>query len=136
MSDATAPLTLPPDGDEGRAFPSAVYGLYFLGLAYGITIPIGLAVAYAKRRRAGPRMRSHYEFQIRTVWLALGWVAAGGVLMLVGLPLSVLIIGVPIVQLGLAIWGLSYVWLLARCLSGGFHLAQNSAYPRPRSWLI
>ena len=36
------------------------------GLVNGLTVLIGLLIAYSNRDRAGPVMESHYTFQIRT----------------------------------------------------------------------
>ena len=121
---------------EDRTIPAVVYVLYFLGLAYGVTALIGLIVAYANLNSAGPKMRTHYQFQIRTVWMGLAIALLGGVLIVIGLPLSFIIIGIPIVQLGFAIVSLVCVWVLARCIAGGIYLSQDQAYPRPLSWLV
>ncbi len=131
--------SLPPTADaahEDRTLPAVVYGLYFLGLAYGVTALIGLIVAYANLGAAGPKMRSHYVFQIRTVWMGLAWALLGGALIVIGGVLSIILIGIPIIQLGFAIISLICVWVLARCIAGAIYLSQDQAYPRPRSWLI
>ena len=121
---------------EDRTVPAVVYVLYFLGLAYGVTILVGLIVASANQGAAGPRMRTHYQFQIRTVWMALAWAFLGGMLILIGFPLSFILIGVPIVQLGFAIISLICVWAFARTVAGAIYLSQDQAYPRPGTWLI
>ena len=54
---------------EDRTMPAVVYGLYFLGVANGLTTILGLVLALANRGRAGERMRTHYTFLIRTCWL-------------------------------------------------------------------
>ena len=59
--------------DEDRTMPVVVYVLYLLGFAGGITAFIGFVMAYALKGRASERMRSHYVFQIRTVWIGLAW---------------------------------------------------------------
>ena len=136
MTDASPADLSPVAISEDRTFAAVVYGLYFLGLAYGLTMLVGLVLAYAKLGGAGPKMRTHYLFQIRTVWIALAWSIIGGLLILVGLPLSLILIGIPIVKLGVAVLGLIYVWILARCVAGALYLFQDAPYPRPRGWLI
>ena len=136
LSGTAAPPATTTAAHEDRTLPAVVYGLYFLGLAYGVTTLIGLVLAYASRGAAGPRMRTHYDFQIRTFWMAIAWALAGGLLMLIGLPLSFVLIGIPIVKLGLAIVSLTFVWIIARCVADAVYLSQDAAYPRPRTWLI
>ncbi len=129
-------MSVTPAPAEDRAFAAVIYGLFLLGLACGVTLPAGLVLAYLRLPLAGPGVRSHHVFQVRTIWIALGLSLAGCALILVGLPLSLVLIGVPMVQLGIGLFGLIYVWLLARCISGAYHLALHAPYPRPASWLI
>jgi len=56
-------------------------------------------------------------------------VALGALLLLV-------LIGFPIMHLGVAIVGLSGVWFFIRAVAGAVYLAQDQGYPRPRTWLI
>lgn len=132
MSDVIPP-TAP---SEDRTMPAVVYGLYLLGLANGLTILIGLVIAYANRSGAGPMMASHYTFQIRTFWLSIGWFVIGLVMMLFGIPLSIVLIGIPAVMLGVFIMGAVGVWFAVRCVLGVIYLARGEAYPRPYNWLI
>jgi uncharacterized membrane protein len=121
---------------EDRALPAIAYGLYLLGAANGVTTLIGLVLALANRGRAGERMRTHYTFLIRTCWLWLAWLVIGGLLILVGAPLSFVLVGIPLFLVGWAIIGLIEVWFVARVIVGAVYLAQNEAYPRPNSWFI
>jgi uncharacterized membrane protein len=122
--------------NEGRDLAFIVYGLYLLGLINGLTIVVGLVVAYANRDGAGPRVRSHYVFQIRTFWTAIAWWIIGGALILLGLPLSLVFVGIPMIMLGGLIFGVGHVWFGVRCLAGLVYLARDEAYPRPRAWLF
>jgi uncharacterized membrane protein len=121
---------------EDRTLPAVVYGLYLIGLVNGLTILIGLLIAYANRDGAGPRAQSHYIFQIRSFWTAIGWWIIGVVLLLWGIPLSVILIGVPLVILGGMILALVHIWFGLRCVLGMLHLWRGEAYPRPRTWLV
>ena len=134
MSDVD--VMTPAAPSEDRTMPAVVYGLYLLGLANGITILIGLIVAYANRGGAGPMMASHYNFLIRTFWLSIGWFVIGGVMVLFGIPLSIVLIGIPAVMLGVFIMGAVGVWFAVRCVLGVIYLARGEAYPRPNNWLI
>ena len=132
-------------GSDDQVLPAVAYGLYLLGLATGgLTSIAGLIVAYAQRDRAGPVGRSHYEFLIRTFWLTIlisvALAVIGGILLAVGLPLSLLLIGIPLAALGGLSWAvllpLVAVWYAVRCVVGVIFLARNEAYPRPRTWLV
>jgi uncharacterized membrane protein len=124
------------DANEDRTLPAVVYGLYLLGLLNGLTIVIGLVIAYANRDGAGPATRTHYVFQIRTVWTALAWWIIAMVLMFWGIPLSFILVGVPLVVIAGCIFALTHIWFALRCILGLVHLARGEAYPRPRSWLV
>jgi len=134
------PSTTGPRGldalSEDRSLPFIVYGLYLIGLANGLTILVGLVIAYANKEGAGPRMRSHYVFQVRTFWTAIGWWIIGGALIVAGVPLSALLIGVPMVMLGFLIFGVGHIWFGVRCILGLLYLLRDEAYPRPRTWLV
>ena len=131
------PQIAPPgDVHEDRMMPAIIYGLSLLGLTNGVTILIGLVIAYAHLGAASPKMRSHYVFQIRTVWIALVWRLIALALILVGAVLAIVLIGFPILHLGMGILGLGGVWYLIRSLAGAVYLAQDKAYPNPKSWLI
>ncbi len=121
---------------EDRTLAFIVYLLYLLGMANGLTILVGLVVAYANRDGAGPRVRSHYIFQIRTFWTAIGWWIIGGALFALGIPLSVILVGVPLLMLGGLIFAVGHLWFGVRCLAGIVYLARDQAYPRPRTWLV
>ena len=121
---------------EDRTLPAIVYGLYLLGHFIGLPFIIGVIIAYANLDRAGPKMHSHYLFQVRTLWIGLGWGAIGCALILIGLPLTVILIGIPVVAVGGGILGLGWLWVLLRCIVGIIHLARDEAYPRPRTWLV
>lgn len=121
---------------EDRTMPAVVYGLYLLGIANGLTILLGLILAYAQRGDAGARMRSHYTFLIRTFWLWIVWVVIGVVMIFWGAILSLILVGLPILALGWLILGLVHVWFALRAIVGVIYLARGEAYPRPRSWLL
>jgi uncharacterized membrane protein len=117
--------------------PAVTYALYLLGFASGwLTTIIGLVIAYANRGGASPAMATHYTFLIRTFWLSLAWALIGAVLVVIGAPLSLILIGIPILKLGFLIWALIAIWFAVRCVAGAVYLARGEAYPRPRAWLI
>ena len=123
-------------GAEDRTMPAVVYALYLLGIVNGLTVLIGLILAYANRGGAGALARSHYTFLIRTCWLWLAWALIGGLLILVGAPLSLILVGLPIFGLGWLILGLIHLWFAMRAIVGVIHLARDEPYPRPYAWLL
>lgn len=123
-------------GVEDRTMPGVVYALYLLGIVNGLTVLLGLILAYANRGGAGARMRSHYTFLIRTCWLWLAWVLIGVLLLAVGIPLSFVLVGIPIATVGWAILALDHVWFAVRVILGVIYLARDEPYPRPYSWFF
>jgi uncharacterized membrane protein len=120
---------------DDRTMPAVVYGLYLLAFATGVTAVIGVILAYVNRDAAGPKMRTHYVLLIRTFWMALGWCVLGLLLFVVGLPLSVVLIGLPLLALSWVIWALVGVWYAVRLVIGVICLARDEPYPRPYSLL-
>ena len=121
---------------EDRVLPAVVYGLYLLGLVNGLTILVGLVVAYINLDNAGPRMRTHYDFQIRTFWIGLAIFLSLGLLIGISAVLSLVLIGIPFLMLFLFLWGAVGVWFAVRCIIGLVYVSQDQAYPRPNTWLI
>jgi len=141
MTDQAAPTTaetVPPAGAAGedRVLPGAIYVLYLVGLANGLTILLGLILAYLVKDTAGPKNQSHYEFLIRTVWMSIGWFLIGILLCVFGGVLSVILIGIPALMLGIFILGAVGVWFAVRCVMGLVYLARDEAHPRPKTWLV
>ena len=121
---------------EDRVLPAVVYGLHLLGLVNGLTILVGLVVAYINLDKAGPRMRTHYDFQIRTFWIGLAIFLSLGLLIGISAILSLVLIGIPFLMLFLFLWGAVGVWFAVRCIVGLVYISQDQAYPRPNTWLI
>lgn len=139
MTDAAqGPAADPVSGrvEEDKVLPIVVYALYLLGCMNGLTILVGLIVAYVNREAAGPINASHYTFAIRTFWLSIWWFLIGLALFLVGLALAVLLIGIPMLITGGLIMGAIGVFFVVRCIMGLIYLLQGQAYPRPTTWLI
>ena len=121
---------------EDRTMPAVAYALYLLAFATGITAAIGVILAYANQGSAGPLMRSHYTFLIRTFWIGLVWCVIAGMVLGVGIPLSFILIGIPLLILAKAMFALGAVWYGVRCIVGVIYLAQGEPYPRPYAALI
>ena len=121
---------------EDQTLPGVTYGLYLLGLTHGLTIIIAVIIAYAARGNAGPVMRSHYNWIIRTFWLSIFWSLAWGLVAAMGALLSVILIGLPFLWLAVCMLGLVWVWTLVRLIVGVVHLSRGDAVPRPYSWIV
>lgn len=138
MTDTTTAIETPkPLGaEEDKILPAVVYGLYLLGFTNGLTFIVGLIVAYVNRDAAGPINESHYTFAIRTFWLSIAWFLIGGALILFGIPMLIVLVGLPMIIAGGLIMGAVSLWFVVRCIMGIAYLVRGEAYPRPRAWLI
>jgi uncharacterized membrane protein len=134
--DPTAPAT-PAVVDDDKVMPVVIYVLYLLGwVTAGVTPVIGFFMAYAQKGRASPTARSHFVFQIRTGWISLIVGLGAALLMLLGLPLMIILVGFALLQAGLAIFGLLGVWVTVRAVVGLIYASRNDPYPRPDAWII
>ena len=121
---------------EDRTLPAVCYGLYLLAFATGFTGIIGVILAYANRREASPRMGSHYAFLIRTFWIGLVWMLLSGMILGVGIPLSFILIGIPLLILAKLMFAVGAVWYGLRCVVGVIYLSRGEPYPRPYAFLV
>jgi uncharacterized membrane protein len=99
-----------------------VYVLYLVGYFTGITALIGVIIAHVKVDDRDPVLRSHYQFQIRTFWVGLLYLAIGTLL-------CVVLVGFLI----LAWW---FFWSLIRIIKGIVMLSEGSPIANPGSWLF
>jgi uncharacterized membrane protein len=100
----------------------AVYVLYLAGYFTGVSALIGVIIAHVKVEDTDAVLRSHYQFQIRTFWIGLLYLA-------IGIPLSVVLIGFP-----LLVWWL--VWSLMRIIKGIIAINESKPIANPMSWLF
>jgi uncharacterized membrane protein len=115
-----------------------LYGLHALGLAigafgaasvlgsflFGWPSIIAVIVNYVKRDEVrGTWLESHFRWQIRTFWLALGWAV---LVALVSLPLTVVLIGIGTWVAGLFLLGL---WAIYRIVRGWMALGNHKPMP-------
>jgi uncharacterized membrane protein len=121
---------------EDRAMPAVVYAFYILGLLHGVTLIIGLIMAYVLRGGAGPVMASHYTYLIRTFWVSLIWAVIGCAVMLVALPFTFILVGIPVMFAGGLICGAAWLWAMIRCIVGAVRLADSRPIDRPEAYGI
>jgi uncharacterized membrane protein len=99
-----------------------VYILYFVGYFTGITALVGVIIAHVQIGDADPMLRSHYQFQIRTFWIGVLYVA-------VGIVLSMIVIGIAVL-----LWW--FIWSLIRNVKGLLALNEGRPVGNPRSWMF
>src|ERR1041385_4672193 len=99
-----------------------VYVLYCGGYFTGISALLGVINAPLKVDDTDPVLRSHYQFQIRTFWIGLLYLATG-------ILLSIVLIGIPIL-----IWW--FVWSLIRIIKGIVRVNEYKPIAHPTSWLF
>ncbi len=120
-----------------------VYILYLAGIASGVTILIGVILAYANRKKdAVDWVGTHYQFQIRTFWISLLYISI--VFILFG-SLAVLLFDpfsfssnsnayliVPVIGWigGLLI----FIWFVVRNFKGIRYRMKCEPYPNPSTW--
>ena len=128
------------DYAEDKTMPAVVYALYLLGFATGaVTTIVGIVIAHIQQGTAGPAMRTHYTYLIRTFWIGLLLAIVGGVvgaiLMGIGALLAVILIGFPIMALAGLVWCVAAVWFAVRCIVGLVYLSRGEPHPRPYTLL-
>ena len=122
---------------DDRTLPIAVHALYLAGfLTGGLSAVVGVILAYVNRGDSEYTWReSHYEFAIWTFWLFLAGEVISALLIGVGIPLLIVLVGIiPLVVGGLAL-SLIGVWFAVRAVLGLVYAVKGEAYPRPRNLL-
>jgi uncharacterized membrane protein len=115
-----------------------LYALHAVGLAigafgaasvvgsflFGWPSLIAVVINYLRRDEVrGTWLESHFRWQIRTFWLALG---AALVVLAIGLPTTLVLIGFGILALGFFVLGL---WTIYRIARGWLRLSRREAMP-------
>ena len=108
--------------EPGATNVQVIYILYLASIAIGVTIIIGIIIAYINRGKSQPWLETHYTFAIRTFWIGLLFGAISAALML-------LVVGF---ITGLA----TAIWFIARCIIGLQALGRSEPIKNPQSWLL
>ncbi len=123
MTDPAIDPAVPPRLQDDKILPGVIYALHIAGaVTGGVTCLIGAIIAYVSRKDAPEWLASHYEFQIRTFWLALLFSVISGVLTVVGIGVVML------VAVGL--------WVVVRSVIGLSNLLKGQPYPTPKNWML
>lgn len=111
--------------DNEQSVQTTVKVVYLL-LAVNILIQflgiIGVVIAYMNKDDAPAWLQTHYQFQIRTFWIGLLLMLAGGLLWMLGIGAFILLFWV--------------IWLVVRCVKGIKYLDQHQPHPNPTTWLF
>ena len=108
--------------DNAKKTALIIYALYLASFIVGITLLVGVLVAYIYRKDADDWLASHYRFQIRTFWMFVLFSVIGG--------LSAIIF------VGWIILAFAAVWLIVRCVIGIKRLGERQSIENPASWLF
>lgn len=135
----TQTTSLPPPSvsrSEDKVLPAAIYVLHLLFFVTGLTPIIGLILAYAGKGEPESWRTSHYVFAIWTFWLALAASAFGWLLIGIGVPLLLIVVGfIPMLMGGLVLAAVA-VWFAVRCAIGLTYAMRAEPYPRPRNLIV
>ncbi|WP_297514779.1 DUF4870 family protein [uncultured Caulobacter sp.] len=123
MTDPLVDPAVPSKLQDDKSLPVIVYALHIAGVTTGgFTCLIGAIIAYVSRKDAPDWLASHYQFQIRTFWLALLFSVISLILTAVGVGVVML------VAVGL--------WLVVRSIVGLSTLLKGQPYPMPKNWML
>ena len=114
MNEVSAERTGNPD------MAKIVYVLYLIGLLTGITMIIGVVMAYIYKDESPDWLRTHYESQIRIFWIGILYCIVAGLLLFV--------------LIGFLLYLLIAVWWIVRCVKGLKYLDQRQPSPDSQRW--
>src|SRR5438105_15782643 len=97
-----------------------VYILYLAGFLTGITVLVGLIIAYLQRHKTDRVSQSHFQFQIATFWIGLLYFFVGLLTLHFGIGALILL------------WYV--VWTLIRCVKGLLALNLGEPIRNPNYW--
>ncbi len=119
-----------------------VYILYLVGIASGVTILIGVILAYTNRKKdAVDWVGTHYQFQIRTFWIGLLY---STIVLILFVSLAAILIEpynstsiayffiLPV--FGLITGLLILIWFVVRNFKGIRCRMKCEPYPNPNTW--
>ena len=100
----------------------AVYILYLVGFLTGITVLVGVVIAYLQRDNTDHVSQSHFQFQITTFWIGVLYFFVGLLTLHFGIGVLILL------------WWV--VWTVIRCVKGLLALNMGEPIRNPNSWLF
>jgi uncharacterized membrane protein len=116
MTPSPTPLYGP---EPGRSAAFVVYVLYLMSIpSVGVLALVGVVVAYIARDDAVGWARSHIENQIAAWWTAVWWNICFAALFIVGVILSIVLIGIPLIWLACLGWFIVMIWFTVKSVFG------------------
>lgn len=105
--------------EAGRGSALLVYGLYLLSIpSFAVFALIGFILALVARDGAGPLARGHLDNQISTWWTAFWWAVAIAIATGIGLALTIVLVGFPILWLAGIAALVVMIWFTIKALLG------------------
>ena len=99
-----------------KTMPAVVYGCYIGALLWGVTMIVGVALAYVYRGSASPALtRTHFDYQISIFWKSLIGYLIGILFLFFGV--------------GIVILALTYLWVIIKSVKGWRLLNQGEPMP-------
>lgn len=120
---------------DSRTMPIVMHAMYLLGYVTLITPVVGVIIAYVGLSENDWR-RSHYLHAIYTFWLALAGFTVSTILLVIGIPLSFVLVGIPFAIVGGLLMTATGVWYGVRVIVALVYACKGLEYPRPRTLLI
>ncbi|MGE0742685.1 MAG: hypothetical protein AB7O98_15200 [Hyphomonadaceae bacterium] len=117
-----------PATDAGRTSAFVVYVLYLLSIpSAGVFALIGVILALVARDGAAPLPRAHLDDQIRFWFVAFWWAVALVIAGIIGVLLTIVIIGIPILWAVGIVWLIVGIWFTIKSVLGLLALLDNRA---------
>lgn len=107
--------------EPGKDNVQLIYILYLVAFVIGITMLVGVVMAYLNRGQASGWAQSHYTYLIRTFWIGLLYAIA-----------SVLL---SFILIGFVTAVLTAIWVIVRCVKGLQLVGRREPVPNPETWL-
>jgi uncharacterized membrane protein len=118
LSMSNEPVLAP--SQPPRMMPFAIYIAYLASFLTGISLLVGVVLAYVQRGSGPAWLETHFRYQIRTFWIFLVYAILSGVLCLI--------------LIGFFLLFLTSVWFIIRCVKGMTLLDRGEAVPNPTTW--
>lgn len=126
MSQTDPQPTRPGDSDgwlePGPTNIKVIYVLYLAGLIIGLTVVVGIVLAYLNRGKSDAWVETHYEWAIRTFWIGVLFAAISMVLMVIGI--------------GWLLYIAVMVWVIVRTVIGLQAVSRGEPIKNPESWML
>jgi uncharacterized membrane protein len=112
--------------DEGKVGAAIVYVLYLLSIpSAGTLFLLGFIIAYVMRGGSSGWVRTHFDRQIKIGWKSFWWTLGLGLLFAIGIPLSIVLIGIPMMWVAGVGLLIVHIWMAVASVLGLISLLQT-----------